>query len=243
MNIQESDIVDKNIKYHSELNPKAWIGTTIKPEVRDRLLEIAEIFIDYLNLPELEIKDIVLTGSNANYNWTQFSDFDVHVIVDYRALAAENLVAELFRAKKELWNQAHDITIKQHDVELYVEDSAQPPVSQGIYSLQNDKWIKQPSYSVPDINDAAVESKVIDLMEMIDHLIETDSDDAESYQMLADKISKMRKAGLVRGGEYSVENLAFKVLRNEGYLDKLHDAKTKAMDRMLTIENISKRRK
>ena len=237
--IQESDIVDKNISYHEHLNPKAWLDdNSIKPEIRDRLLEIAEIFIDYLNLPELEILDIVLTGSNANYNWTQFSDFDVHVIVDYKSLKADNLVAELFRAKKELWNKSHDITIKHHDVELYVEDAAEPPVSQGIYSLQDDRWIKKPSYNVPDINDAAIESKVIDLMEMIDHLIETDTDDLDSYQMLADKISRMRKAGLVRYGEYSVENLAFKILRNEGYIQKLHDAKRVVLDRMLTLESL-----
>jgi len=235
---RESALVKRNVSYHDTLNSAAWKedNLTLKAEIRQRLLEIANVFITFLNISNLKVEDIVLTGSNANYNWTKFSDFDVHVIVDYDHVAKIDIATELFNAKKSLWNEMHDITVKGYDVEMYVEDTDNPPISQGVFSLLRNKWIRKPTHKPPTINDDAVDAKVRYLMSVIDDVVDTDSDDVELYDRLTDKIKKMRKAGLDRGGEYSVENLTFKVLRNEGYLSKLWDAKTKAFDRKLTLE-------
>jgi hypothetical protein len=49
-------------------------------------------------------------------------------------------------------------------------------------------------------------------------------------QGIKDKIKRMRRGGLQRGGVYSTENLAFKVLRRGGYMGKLLDSVGTAYD-------------
>ena len=235
-NVDESILLDKNVKYSNTLNPIAWEKNTLRQHVRETLLDIADAFIEFLNLPNLEETDSVLTGSTANYHWTEFSDFDIHVIVDYDKIAQKDVTVELFTAKKEVWNTAHNIQIKGYTVELYVEDTATPPISQGVFSLLNNEWLRVPSYHKPSINDAAIEAKVLDLMLTIDTLVDSNSDDVSAYTTLTEKIRKMRKSGLAEHGEFSTENLAFKVLRNEGYISKLYTARREAVDKSLTIE-------
>ena len=234
--ITESVLLDKNVDYHHELNPVAWQGKELRSVVKTRLLVIAAAFVEFLNLPNLKIKDTVLTGSNANYNWTKFSDFDVHIVVDFALIESEDVVIELFNAKKELWNSTHSITIKGHDVELYVENTATPPVSQGVYSLITDEWLREPSYHKPATDDAAIEAKVMDLMFSIDELIDSNSNDIDDYNRLAAKIKKMRQSGLSEKGEFSTENISYKILRNEGYITRLYDAKKDLQDQNLTLE-------
>lgn len=222
-----------NVGYHEELNPAAWDSDAMKKEVRLKLLQIAKVFIEYLEIPNFKPIDIVLTGSLANYNWTQYSDFDLHVITDYDTLECDDIAEAFYQAKKRIWNDEHDITINGHEVELYVEDVNRPPVSQGIFSVLNNKWIKQPDYNPPKINDTAVEYKASALAQLIDKSLGGDPEDLS--RVLA-KVYKMRQAGLDAGGEFSTENLAFKVLRNQGYIDKLKKAKAQAQDRLLSLK-------
>jgi hypothetical protein len=228
------DFVKRNIAYHSKLNPVAWIRGQLRPEVREHLLKIAGVFEHYLEIPNFEVQDIVLTGSLANYNYTPYSDFDLHVVTDYRDLECDDVAEALYRAKKEIWNDQHDITIRGHEVELYIEDLAQPPVSAGMYSLLKDQWIREPSYDPPKINDSAVNAKVADLIKQITVAIET-ADDPEDLKRIKDKIRKMRRSGLDTEGEFGVENLAFKILRNQGYLDRLNQAYLDQQDQELSL--------
>ena len=227
------DLVRSNVAYHKELNPKAWEGGRLRPEVRARLLKIATIFINYLDIPGFDALDIVLTGSIANYNYTRFSDFDLHVVTRYSDLQCDDIAAAFYRAKKEIWNNQHDIMIRGHEVELYVEDVEEPPVSGGIYSIVNDRWIKRPSYDPPRIDDRAVNNKANDLMQRIDRAV--GSNDAADIDRLRTKIRNMRRSGLDTAGEFGVENLAFKIVRNLGYLDKLSTAYTQQQDRDLSL--------
>ena len=229
-----TDFVKDNIDYHNLLATSAWKGDKILPEVRYKLLQTAKFFIDYLDIPNFRVLDIVLTGSMANYNYTKYSDFDVHVVTRYSDLKCDDLAEAFYRAKKEIWNNNHDIVIHGHDVELYVEDIEQPPVSEGIYSLLDNKWLNTPKYSPPDIDKGAVNHKVQDLIKQIDVAIDT-ADDPEDIQRITDKIRHMRRAGLDKTGEFSVENLAFKVLRNQGYIDKLYQAHNHQQDQNLSL--------
>lgn len=222
-----------NVGYHKQLNPAAWENGALRREVRLRLLTIAKIFIKYLEIPNFKAEDIVLTGSMANFNWTKFSDFDLHIVTDYNALECDDLAEAFYNAKKRIWNDEHDITINGHEVEMYVEDSASPPVSQGIFSILKNEWISKPTYSPPKINDAAVSAKANALAQLISKSLDGNEDDLST---VIDKIYKMRQAGLDAHGEFSTENLAFKILRNQGYLDKLHRARTQAQDRRLSIK-------
>jgi predicted nucleotidyltransferase len=229
-----NNIVRATTSYHEVLNPSVWHQNSIKPIVRHQLIEIAKLFINYLEIPDFDVHDIVLTGSMANYNWTEFSDFDLHVVTDYRDLSADDIAEAFYKAKKTIWNDRHDITIYGHDVELYVEDIAEPPVSGGVYSVLNGEWIREPRNENPRIDDSAVVRKVQEVVDQIERNIST-ADDPEDLRRLTDKISRMRKNGLATGGEFSVENLTFKTLRNMGIIKALHDAYAAQQDSALSL--------
>ena len=233
--MRAKDFIKNNVAYHNELNPVAWAGDQMNSEVRDRLLEIANRFVSYLEIPEFKVEDVVLTGSNANYNWTKFSDFDIHVVTNYSDLQCDDLAEAFYRAKKKIWNDEHDITIYGYDTELYVEDVKQPPVSEGVYSLLHARWLSTPNYNPPTINSPAVNAKVADLKKQIEVAITT-ADDPDDIKRLSEKLRKMRQAGLDAAGEFSVENLAFKVLRNMGYLEKLSIAYHQQQDDQLSLK-------
>lgn len=229
------DFTKNNIAYNRTLNPAAWNDNVLIDEVRDRLLAIAEQFVNYLDISNFTVEDVVLTGSMANYNWTKFSDFDVHVVTNYSDLECDDIAEAFYRAKKQIWNDGHDITIYGYDVELYVEDVAEPPVSEGVYSLLDNRWLKTPDYRVPAIDRASVNAKVLDLKSQIDHAVAA-ADDPEDIKRITDKIRKMRRAGLDANGEFSTENLAFKILRNMKYMDKLSKAYRQQQDDDLSLK-------
>jgi predicted nucleotidyltransferase len=206
----------------------------MRPEVRAKLLEIAETFVRYLEIPDFEVIDIVLTGSMANYNWTDYSDFDIHVITRYADLQCDDLAEAFYRAKKTIWNTDHDITVRGHEAELYVEDADKPPVSGGVYSLRDDVLIKEPGYERPDVNDTAVVAKVQDLVKQIEVAMQS-ADDPEDLRRITDKLRRMRRTGLDRHGEFGVENLAFKTLRNMGLIADLHRAYLHQQDQQLSL--------
>lgn len=231
---QDDGYAQSNVSYNDELSPKAWSNGKLRTEVRYKLLEAAKFFIDYLEIPDFRVLDVVLTGSMANYNYTEYSDFDVHVVTRYADLKCDDIAEAFYKARKEIWNSNHDIVIRGHDVELYVEDIERPPVSAGVYSLLDDKWIKKPSYDPPDINDTAINLKVSDLIKQIDSTIENANDPDDIHRILK-KIVQMRRSGLDDEGEFGVENLAFKILRNQGYIKKLVDAFRKQQDIELSL--------
>jgi len=229
-----TDFVKKNLAYNSELAPEAWRGANIKPEVRYKLLQAAKMFIGYLDIPNFKVLDVVLTGSMANFNYTKLSDFDVHVVTRYSDLQCDDLAEAFYQAKKKIWNDDHDIIVRGHEVELYVEDVDEPPISGGTFSLLNDSWVKEPTYEPPSYDDKAVNHKVQDLIYIIGKTIKGASDD-EELRRLMDKIRRMRRSGLDAGGEYSIENLSFKILRSLGYLDQLSKAIKDKQDAELSL--------
>ena len=227
-------LVSNNIKYHSELNPVAWTNRDLKPEVQKQLLKTALFFTRNLDIPNFKVLDVVLTGSMANYNYTKFSDFDVHVITNYRDLACDDLVEKFYSAKKKIWNSEHDITIHGHEVEMYVEDAASPAVSNAVYSLLKGTWIKEPMQEDPVIDDAAVTAKTRDLIKQIDVVLQS-ADEPEDIIRIVHKLKQMRQSGLDQHGEFGVENLSFKILRNLGYIEKLHQSYLARQDQELSI--------
>lgn len=232
--MRAGDFVKGNVAYNRDLSPIAWDGDELKLEVRVALLKAAKFFTDYLEIPNFRVIDVVLTGSMANYNYTKFSDFDLHVVTRYSDLECDDLAEAFYRAKKTIWNDRHDITIGGHDVELYVEDVEQPPVSTGMYSLLQDQWIKKPDYNYPTIDDRAINLKVSDLVKQIDVAVDR-ADDPEDIYRITDKLRKMRRSGLDTTGEFGVENLTFKILRNLGYIEKLEQEYNRQQDQDISI--------
>lgn len=221
------------MKFHDELNPKLWDGLELKPEVKEKLNEIAEAFKEYLDIPEDAILDIRITGSSASYNYTEYSDLDLHLIIDYEKVHEDcPLVEGYLWSYKSQFNANHDISIYDVPVELYAEDSKQEAISNGVYSLMEDRWLKEPKKIPPTDNDEDVQAKYQELKDAIDRC-----DDSEVANELLDKIYTMRKSGLAEVGEFSTENMAFKLLRNDGSIDKLKKLKKEKVDKQLSLES------
>ena len=76
----------KSFESQDELNPKIWEkdgnSYTMKPEVREKLLEITNLFIDFLGV-DVIVTDIIMIGSLVNYNWSKYSDIDLHILVNF----------------------------------------------------------------------------------------------------------------------------------------------------------------
>ena len=232
-----------SLRVKEDLDREVWDEKDqLRPEIREKLLEIAQDFWDGQDLDDVEIKDIIFTGSLANYNWSKFSDIDLHIVIDYTDVNKDaELVRKYFNSVKSAWNKDHDIRIKDYEVEMYVQDYLEPHIATGIYSVKDDKWAKKPSKFNPEIDYKCVTIKANCIMDEIDE-IQRDFDEGEYEKVhkntisLKEKIRNMRKSGLETGGAFSVENLAFKVLRRSVYLKKLNDLKLMSYDKMQSIE-------
>ena len=208
----------------------------MRDEIKKRLLEVANNFIESLGV-EFFIHDIVLTGSLANYNWSQYSDVDLHILIDFEESKYEmDILKEFFDAKKNVWNEKHDIKIKGYDVEVYVQDVNEEHISSGVYSILHNKWIIEPEKDNPNIDDRKILEKGEEFGKKIDHLLQNPKEiTIDQLEDLRKKIKEFRQSGLESGGEYSYENLTFKLLRRNGYIQKLLKLKTQLTDKKLSI--------
>lgn len=223
-----------DVEFHQTLNVRLWDGMLLRPEVRLHLLRSAMAFYRFLDVPGLPLSDVVLTGSNCAFNYTNQSDLDVHLVVPFARTVCPDLAENFFTTKKALWNQTHDVTVEGHAVELYVEDDDNPARSSGLYSLIGGEWLRKPSHQKPRVDDAAITRKVEGLVAEIEAMM-TASPRAEDVGRLIDRLRAMRRAGLETGGEFSVENIAYKKLRSLGLLDGLWRTQREMEDHNLTL--------
>jgi len=224
--------VDDAVTFNDTLNPALWENNQLKLDVRVALLKIAKNFFEFINLPNMQLLDITISGSNASYTYTEHSDIDLHLIADLSGDCSGELV-ELYTAKKSQWNDMHNVKIKGFDVEVYVQDIENPVVSNGIYSVLDGKWHKEPVKQEADIDDMSVMSRVEFYAKEIDAEVKGTS--LSNINKLTAKIKDMRKNGLSKTGEFGPENLAFKVLRANGYIDKLWARKSELEDEQLSL--------
>lgn len=228
-------IADLAIKFHKDLNPKIWENNHLIPEVQLQLMKIAKDFISFVNVPNIKIIDLTISGSNASYTYTDYSDIDLHIIAEFPFKRKEHLT-ELFNAKKNQYNTIHNITIKDIDVELYVQNSTEKHVSSGIYSILNDRWISEPKNVKFKIDDDEITEKAKNYLEKIK--IALRSNNLSFANFIMNKIYRLRKTGLESAGEFSIENLSFKALRNAGWINKLREHIYDLEDLTLSLEDI-----
>lgn len=219
------------IEVHSKLNPKLWRGTRLRKDVYRALMRIAGEFYKSLNV-QADVKDILITGSQVNYNYGPNSDLDLHLVIDFADVDCEGGARELFDAKRQLWHQNHDITIHDIDVECYVEDVSDQTVS-STYSLLHDRWIDQPDAPDTDFDEEEIEVLTQHWEAKIASAVESGS--FSKCQKTRSQLKSFRQRSLDRGGEYSSGNLAFKALRNNGDIEKLMTAMRYYRDQKLSI--------
>jgi Putative amidoligase enzyme len=233
MNITELDSynLDDAVKFNDHLNPKLWDANEhLRPEVRNQLLRIADDFREFLGVTDIDLEDITISGSNAAYTYTPNSDIDLHLVVK---MPNDEVYHELFDAKKFQYNEQHNIKIGGYDVELYVQDAAEPHISQGIYSVLNNDWIQVPRRVKSVVDDTSTENKFKTVGLQIERAIK--SGNLKRMDRLAQKIKRMRQTGLEQHGEFGPENLAFKMLRSQGKIKELYDARNRAKDQELSL--------
>ena len=230
----------EGIEIHDELDTTFWTEGKLDPEVREKLLAIAANFYEKLTLAA-PILDITLTGSEANYNYSGGSDLDLHIVINYLEIDENiKLVKDFLTMAKTNWNRNHEILLKGHEVEIYVQDSNEPHHSTGVYSLLNDAWVIAPVKKEFEVSEQAVEQKARAIENLIEMVLELQlkKKHEEAFgeaDRLMQKIVRYRRCGLEKGGEFSVENLVFKTLRYNEYLKKLSDLKKEAYDKTMSL--------
>lgn len=228
----------KSFHLKDELNPKIWTDFEINEEVREDLLRIAQDFYNSTTL-EAEVKDVVLTGSLSNYNWSEkYSDYDLHILIDFTIVNEDiELVKKYVDSAKNNFNKEHDIHIRGYEVEVYIQDISEDHKSSGMFSLLKNKWIVKPKRVDFEPDDDKIKEKGKSVMMMIDDLEEQVDEDKyeqfnEKIKKVWEKIKNYRKSGLEsEGGEFSLGNLVFKLLRRNGYIERVMKLKKYAYDK------------
>lgn len=233
--------LNKNVKYHDHLNPKIWDEKqNLRPEVRKKLIEIAEKFVEFLEIDASAVEDYVVVGSIANYNWNQYSDIDLHVMMDFTKVAETcngEIVEEYLMAKRALWLDKYDIEIEGLHVETGPQDVAVELTSAAAYSVLENRWLKKPVMQEPDIDKAAYDKKLKEVVSKIEKVLNKDAT-SDELAALKDELKGMRKdsLNLKNGGtEFSTNNLVYKALRNQGYIDKIEQLKNEKTSEELSL--------
>lgn len=231
-----------SFKMNDSLNPEIWVdGNTIDPEIQKTLITIADDYFKSLEL-DIPVLDITLTGSLANFNWSKYSDVDLHIIFDANELGDDkDMIKDLLDVKTRAWNLKHDIKVKGYDVELYLQPEDQPHHSTGVYSLTNGEWVSEPKQQDVELDEETIAKKYNTILKTVDE-IEAEYDQGEyeevitKIESLKEKIKKMRQSGLETDGEYSSENITFKLLRRNDVMEKIGDMLTNAYDKSVSLD-------
>jgi hypothetical protein len=221
--------------YNDILNPAIWDNNKLNPEIKEKLLQIGKDFYADTET-DAPLKDILFVGSLANYNWSDTSDFDVHVVIDFKDVDGNvELVEKLVNALKSKWNDEHDIHLKGHNVEVYIQDVTKENRSTGVYSLMQDKWLSEPKKENIQIDKEKIQEKYNDTVRKINSAIK--AQDINKLKAIVKDVYDMRQAGLDKSGELSTENLVFKILRNRNYIEKLKQEIINLYDKKQSLNN------
>lgn len=217
-----------------ELNPKIWEDKKLREDVRETIIDIVSEFMDNLIIP-VEILDVRVVGSNASYNYTEHSDLDVHIISNLELVGSPTeIVQALYNSERSNFNRTHNIKIKGIEVELYVEDVNSAVTSNGIYSVIDDVWIKEPQI----IKERSVKIDKNELQDLVDSVQSVlDDGDSGDIKDCINMLYLMRKDSIATDGEYGVGNLLFKEIRNRGLLSALKDKYNEMISDELTLEH------
>lgn len=236
----ESFKLSDAVEFHDELNPDLFQDEKMISSVRRQIMKIALDFVEHVSIGDLDIEDITLSGSNAAYSYTDHSDIDIHILIDYSKLPTNEVYRELFDAKRISYNDSHDIKIAGYSVELYVQDSNQPHVSLGEYSVIDDRWLRIPVKRRAnfDQHNTALKFEKLDKISKL----ALKQQDLDQVERVLDILRRYRTAGLSENGEFGPENLAYKALRAQNTVQKLFDLRDKLHARSLSMDESLDRR-
>lgn len=216
---------------HGELNPKLWKDQTLYPEIESALIKVAKDFKKFIDVP-FDVVDVRITGGQVSYFYTEHSDLDLHLVVDFASVTCDREAAELFDAKRLLYKAKYDVTVRGIPVELYVEDLDHPAVS-AAYSVMKGQWLTEPKQDLGPFDVDEIEHLSQVWATIIGRSLETKN--IETARKTMNLLRKFRHLGLKTGGEYSTANLVYKTLRNSDYLKNLQNYIDQEHDRILSV--------
>lgn len=248
---EEVDLSSFEIK--DKLNPKFWKNNKIDSRIRLKLLDIADDFVDSLEVKWVEPEDIIMTGSLANFTWNEeYSDIDLHIIMDFKKVdKRSDFVKNYFKSKKKEWEDKHEnLKIYGFPIEVYVQDKYEKHTASGIYSLEKNEWIIEPNrdnFDENDYEDDVVKQKVSEYTKKIDKLLEdfeektTESDIETIYNKSVSLFNKIKderndELHVKDAKELSNGNLIFKSLRRNGYIEKLINLRNNSYDKYNSLD-------
>jgi hypothetical protein len=236
------DVDPGSFESKKQLQPNIWREDKLNPDVSRKLKQIAQDFLERLE-KQVSMDDLRFTGSLANYNWSEYSDIDLHIVVDFAQIDDKvELVKSYFDGERMKWNDAHDIKLFGFEVEIYIENKGEPHVSSGVFSVTRDKWIVEPEKHTDKIDfyTARKKSDSIASQTGLAGVLLRAKEYRKAYnaaERLKKKIRIMRGVGLRSDErEYSVENIAFKILRRDGTLKLLNQIRDASYDKMMSID-------
>lgn len=220
-------VQDSKIK--KVLNPKIWNeDNSLKPEVKDKIDEVVQKFKEWLDESkiDIEIKDVIIIGSNASYNYNSKSDLDVHIIVP----EADENILKLYDSYKTMFNKTYKIKFYRIPIELYVQNSIDDIKSKSLYSLEKG-WLKEPNKE--EMQKVDISSELQPLLDEYKQILE--NKDLDSIKSFINKLYDIRKDALYEDGDFAKGNLIFKEFRSKGYLKKLKDLQVKLESKELSL--------
>jgi predicted nucleotidyltransferase len=231
---------DVKIEYHKKLNPQFWLNNHLKSNIRKNLLTLAKFYFKNLNLEDATIKDIIFTGSLANYNYTNLSDVDLHLVIEYKDVSSDvDFVKDYFSQKRAAWEVSNDVKINGYPVEIYVQDVNEDNTGKSaIYSLMTNKWIKKPKYKLPDVDRHAITVKVNKYLDILNKIsmMKDSLKKLNNLNKLFDKIKEKRGEAAKTEGEFSIDNIVFKVLRNKNVFDIIKNSKKEIVNKLFSMK-------
>lgn len=230
----DAPILNQTLQYHDTLNPIIFDSDgKMLPDVREALLKSADSFIEDLkpSITKGMIKDICLTGSNANFNYTVGSDCDLHIMIDYPS----EMYEDYSLAKKTVWNKQHNVSIHGFPVEVYPQDTTEKFVKgAGWYSVSKDEWLQKPEHlNSVDFDNPEILSIASKYAKQIEFLIKYHVTDMQVLHHLGEVVWGLRDQA--KTGEFGINNLAFKELRNAGLLEKFNNYLSEIQDKALSL--------
>lgn len=229
---------DLKLPYQDHLNPKIWDGLKLKPEVLKQLRKISDKFIEWCDAPDMQIKDIVLCGSIANYNWDpKHSDIDIHIFIDlddFKDKCGE-FAEDFFDVKNKRFKEVFPTKIYGMPVEITVEDYKKSAVSLAIYSIKKGEWVKKPVYKKPKYDSEKAKEISDKWKKKFDDVIAKKDAKYDEIENVRDDFKDFRSKNLEKGGEFDPANIAFKHIRRKGLIDKAKAKAQKALSKELSL--------
>ena len=216
--------VDAVTSFPTQLDPRLWNGEALKPEIRQKTMQIVDRIVTTSGIPGLTVDSVELFGSNASYEYDDASDFGVHVFTHSADSPADKLNRLLKLLNDEVERrQEGRITFNGVPLEVTFHgergDTYRPEHGIGQYSVSQGRWIERPVQQTDRFDRDQMAADMKTYIGKYNQLVSDYSRDPKVFDCsrfgaLDDELGAYRNSGFAKGsGSRSTSNLAYRALR------------------------------